>query len=36
MLDKPEWRLNGQQLTITLPITDPVSYSIIINVINTN
>ena len=25
MLDKPEWKLNGQQLTITLPITDPVS-----------
>ena len=23
MPDKPEWRLNGQQLTITLPITDP-------------
>ena len=26
MLDKPEWKLLGQQLTITLPITDPVSY----------
>ncbi|XP_065902944.1 splicing factor 3A subunit 1-like [Dysidea avara] len=25
VLDKPEWKLNGQQLTITLPITDPVS-----------
>jgi len=24
--DKPEWKLNGQQLTITLPITDPVSF----------
>ena len=22
MLDKPEWKLLGQQLTITLPITD--------------
>ena len=31
MLDKPEWRLNGQQLTITLPITDPVSCYIIIS-----
>ena len=26
MPDKPEWKLLGQQLTITLPITDPVSY----------
>ena len=33
MLDKPEWRLNGQQLTITLPITDPVSYIIIIHIL---
>lgn len=33
MLDKPEWKLNGQQLTITLPITDPVSYVIIIHIL---
>ena len=26
MLDKAEWKLLGQQLTITLPITDPLSY----------
>ena len=26
MPDKPKWKLLGQQLTITLPITDPVSY----------
>ena len=30
MLDKPEWKLLGQQLTITLPITDPVSYIIVV------
>ena len=28
MLDKPEWKLLVQQLTITLPITDAVSYII--------